>query len=224
MPSTIIPEEHRADVELLWDYLQMHHEVQPADVGIGLGGHDHTVPEVATDLFKRGFFPYLVFTGANAPTTIDLFPRGEAVHFGEYAVSHGVPEGCVLLEPHARSTAENITFTRRLLAERGLNPRSALIISRPYQQRRAYGMFARLWPATEVRCAATPTDLDSYIVTIGDVDRVIGTMVGDLERIPLDFASGHSVRQDPPESVLEAGRRLRSQFRLRAVSNEAGAP
>jgi hypothetical protein len=51
-------------------------------------------------------FPYVVFTGANAPTTIERYPRGEAVHYGEYAVEHGVPESAVLLETHARSTPE----------------------------------------------------------------------------------------------------------------------
>ena len=48
-----IPPEHRADVECLWAYHQMHHEVQPADVGIGLGSHDLGVAKIATDLYHR---------------------------------------------------------------------------------------------------------------------------------------------------------------------------
>jgi hypothetical protein len=44
--NTTIPPEHLDDVERLSDYMQMHHELQRADVGIGLGSHDPTVPEV----------------------------------------------------------------------------------------------------------------------------------------------------------------------------------
>ena len=73
--SALIPEDLRQDVETLWHYHQMHHVLQPADVGIGLGSHDPSVPMVAVDLFNRGLFPRLVFTGANSPATIDRFPR-----------------------------------------------------------------------------------------------------------------------------------------------------
>jgi hypothetical protein len=71
--STTIPPAHRADVECLWDYYNMHHEVRPVDVGIGLGSHDLGVAKVATNLYHRGMYPHLVFTGANAPTTIETF-------------------------------------------------------------------------------------------------------------------------------------------------------
>lgn len=72
-----IPEAVRQDVATLWHYHQMGHVLQPADAGIGLGSHDPSVAVVATDLVTCGLFPLIVFTGANSPTTIDRFPRGE---------------------------------------------------------------------------------------------------------------------------------------------------
>ena len=71
-----IPEHLRADVETLWAYHDMRHELGPCDVGIGLGSHDLGVAVVAVDLFHQGLLPLIVFTGANAPTTVDRFPRG----------------------------------------------------------------------------------------------------------------------------------------------------
>jgi hypothetical protein len=59
-------------------------------VGNGLGSHDPGVAVVAVvELFEKAMFPWMVFTGANAPTTVDRFPRGEAVHYREYAIEHG---------------------------------------------------------------------------------------------------------------------------------------
>jgi hypothetical protein len=86
----------------------------------------------------RARFRSIAFTGANAPTTVERFPRGEAVHYREYALDHGAPTDAVLIETEAKNTSENLTLTRDLLADRGANPGSVLLMSRPYQQRRAY--------------------------------------------------------------------------------------
>jgi hypothetical protein len=79
--AAAIPAHLRDDVETLWAYHDMHHELRRTDVGIGLGSHDPGVAMIAVELFDQGLFPRIVFTGANSPTTIDRLPRGEAVHY-----------------------------------------------------------------------------------------------------------------------------------------------
>jgi uncharacterized SAM-binding protein YcdF (DUF218 family) len=95
----------------------------------------------------------------------------------------------VLLETRARSAPENIAFTRELLAERGRTPLSAITISRPYQQHRAYGIARKLWPELDVICASVDLPIDEYVQVIGDVDPVVNVIVGDLQRLDLDIAS-----------------------------------
>ncbi len=197
-PGEVIPDEIRADVATLWGYHDMHHELRRCDVGIGLGSHDLGVAVVATRLFYEGMFPWIVFTGANAPTTVQRFPRGEAVHYREYAVEQGVPAESVLVEPRATNTAENLVYSRRLLAERQIPVRSVLIMSRPYQQRRAYATCRLVWPEVDVVCASNPLDLDDYVrliplnadyrVTFGDGDsltirRTLPELIREIERI-----------------------------------------
>ena len=203
MPSSL-----RADVETLWDYHDMHHELRPADAGIGLGSHDLGVATCAAELFDNGMFPLIVFTGANAPTTIDRFPRGEAVHYREHAIELGVPPDAVLVEPHARNTGENITFTRQLLAEHGIEVSSVVLISRPYQQRRAYATCKKLWPDVDVTCASRALPLDEYLASIGDVDRVITMLVGDTQRIAVYAERGFAIPQKMPDDVQSAYERL----------------
>ena len=203
-----IPPEHRADVECLWNYHQMHHEIRPADVGIGLGSHDLGVAKIATDLYHRQMYPLLVFTGANAPTTIDQFPRGEAVHYREYALTHGVPDEAILIETEAKNTGDNVTLTRRLLAEHQITPRSVILMSRPYQQRRAYATCKRRWPEVDVTCTSHPLSLDDYVTSIGDPSTVINMLVGDTQRIDTYAQLEYAIPQDVPSEVRHAYARL----------------
>ncbi|WP_040806078.1 YdcF family protein [Nocardia concava] len=210
MPIAILPMEYRSDVERLWEYNQMHHEPRPVDVGIGLGGHDIGVATYAADLYRAGTFPLIVFTGANAPTTVDRFPRGEAVHFQERAIELGVPAEAILIEPEATNTGDNIDLTRALLSERGYvdSIKSVMLISRPYQQRRSYAICRKRWPEVDVVCGSLPLALDDYVASIGDVDRVINMLVGDTQRIWVYPEKGWAIEQDVPSDVRAAYARL----------------
>jgi uncharacterized SAM-binding protein YcdF (DUF218 family) len=207
-PAEAIPDEIRADVETLWRYHDMHHELRPCDVGIGLGSHDLGVAVIATRLFHEGLFPWIVFTGANAPTTVERFPRGEAVHYREYAVEQGVPAESILVEPRATNTAENLEYSRQLLGERRISVKSVLIMSRPYQQRRAYATCKLIWPEVDVVCASNPLELDDYVRSIGDPRRVVNMLVGDTQRIEVYAERGFAIPQEMPDEVQAAFGRL----------------
>jgi uncharacterized SAM-binding protein YcdF (DUF218 family) len=204
----VIRDDLRSDVETLWRYHDMGHELHPCDVGIGLGSHDLGVAVVAVDLFHKGMFPHLVFTGANSPTTVDEFPNGEAVHYREYAIENGVPAESVMVETHATNTAENIRFARAVLAEHDVRPRSVILMSRPYQQRRAFATCRKVWPEVGVLCASRPLTLDDYVTSIGDVDRVLNMLVGDTQRIEKYAERGFAIPQPMPDDVRAAFRRL----------------
>lgn len=206
--ASTLPGFLRSDVELLWDYHDMHHGLHPCDVGIGLGSHDPGVAIYIAELFHRAMFPLIVFTGANAPTTADRFPRGEAVHYRDHAIELSVPPETIRVEPAATNTGQNIEFTRRMLADEGVKVSSVLLISRPYQQRRAFATCKKLWPEIEALCASRPLPLDEYIASIGDTQRVINMLVGDTQRITEYAKRGFAIEQEMPPQVREAYQRL----------------
>lgn len=200
--------EVRADVETLWHFHRVDHPLRPADIAVGLGSHDGGVAVHTAELYHRGLFPLIVFTGATTPTTVMRFPRGEAVHFREIALHHGVPDEAVRIETEARSTVQNIDNTRAQLVADGLTPRSVLLISRPYQQRRAQAVASRRWPRVDIRCTGTEDDLDTYVASLGDPDRVATMLVGDTQRLDLQSRSGEIAPQDIPVDVAHAYERL----------------
>ncbi|SKC41507.1 YdcF family protein [Krasilnikoviella flava] len=199
------------DAQILWDYHQLHHEPRNTDIGIGLGSHDIGVAEHAAELWHKGRFPLIVFTGANAPTTVQVFPHGEAVHYAERARELGVPADAILTETRATNTGENFTLTRELLDALGIHPASATIISRPYQQRRAYATARKLWPELDFVCSARAQSLDGYIAAIGDVDRVLNMLVGDTQRIWVYADAGFAEKQAIDERTVSAYDRLRGR-------------
>ncbi len=208
MPAATLNDQIRADVAVLWDFNQMHHQLRPVDLGIGLGSHDLGVAAYAAELYHRGMFPTIVFSGANAPTTVERFPRGEAVHYREHALELDVPDSAILVEPKATNTGENIDFTRAIVEAQALDVSSVMLISRPYQQRRAYAMCRLRWPDVDLICASQDVSLDDYIAGIGDVDRVVNMLVGDTQRVWVYPQHGWAIEQHIPDSVHNAYDRL----------------
>ncbi|GAA3394726.1 YdcF family protein [Streptomyces roseoviridis] len=208
-----------ADAQLLWDFQRMGHVPRPCSVAVGLGSHDLGVADVAVGLYRRGLVPLIVFTGATSRTTAARMPRGEAEHYRERALELGVPSSAVLVEPRARNTGENIRFSRELLAGHGVDVASVLLVSKPYEERRAYATARRLWPDVEIVSASSPMSLDDYVTTIGDTRLVLDMLVGAVQRLMVYPARGFMIETEIPEAVAAAYERLRAQgFTSRLVA------
>jgi uncharacterized SAM-binding protein YcdF (DUF218 family) len=206
-PSAVTDEQWQ-DAQTIWDYHQVGHELSRCDAAIGLGSHDLGVATYAAELYQANLFPVLVFSGANSPTTAERFPRGEAVHYREHVVELGVQESAVLVEPKATNTGQNIAFSREMLAEHGCRPRSVLLISKPYMERRAFATCRKVWPEVDVVCASEPLKLDDYVHAIGDEKLIIDMLVGDLQRVIEYPKLGFAIGQDVPAAVKTAYDRL----------------
>ena len=112
------------------------------------------------------------------------------------------------MEPRARNTGENIRFSRELLEDAGVDVSSVLLISKPYEERRAYATARKLWPEVEIVSASTPMTLDEYVDSIGDARLVIDMLVGALQRLLIYPEQGFMISQPVPTNVLEAYERL----------------
>ncbi|WP_329028267.1 YdcF family protein [Streptomyces sp. NBC_00690] len=211
MSRPAISNRQWSDAQAVWDYHLVHHTPRPCSVAIALGSHDLGVATHAATLFHSGYFPTLIFTGGNSPTTIQRFPRGEAVHYREHALSLGVPEAAIIVEPKARNTQQNIEFSHNALSGAGVDATSVMLISKPYEERRSFATFRRFWPEAgiDVVCSSEPVSFTDYARGIGDSHLVIDMLVGTLQRVIEYPQLGFTVEQPVPGPVMEAYERLR---------------
>jgi uncharacterized SAM-binding protein YcdF (DUF218 family) len=207
----VISEQVWTDARRLWDFHQMGHELRPCSVAVGLGSHDLGVADTTVDLYRRGMMPLIVFSGATSPTTRERMPRGEAVHYRERGLELGVPATAMLVEPRARNTGENIRFSKELLEETGVDVSSVLLISKPYEERRAYATARKLWPEVSIVSASTPMSFEEYVDSIQNTRLVVDMLVGALQRLLIYPEQGFMIKQTIPEDVIAAYERLRRE-------------
>jgi len=192
----------------VWDYHHVNHALETADCIIVLGSHDTRVAERAAEVFLAGWAPLLVLSGNLGALTRGLWDRPEAEIFADVAAAAGVPRDRMLIEARSTNTGENVAFSREMLAGRGIHPRKAIAVQKPYMERRTLATFAAHWPELAVRVTSPQISFDAYPNGAISRDDVIHIMVGDLQRLMLYAERGWSSVQEIPPDVMEAYERL----------------
>jgi uncharacterized SAM-binding protein YcdF (DUF218 family) len=194
--------------ETIWNYHLMKHQVEKADAILVLCSHDERVAERGAQLFLEGWAPLLIFSGGRGAITKTLWNEPEAERFARIAETLSVPRESILVEAHSTNTGENIKFTRKLLAERGLNPQKFILVQKPYMERRSYATFRKLWPEKELIVTSPQASFRDYLAEYANRNLspadVVSIMVGDLQRIKLYPARGFQIAQEIPDEVWGA--------------------
>jgi uncharacterized SAM-binding protein YcdF (DUF218 family) len=198
--------------ETLWDYHLMKQQVAKADAILVLCSHDERVAERGAQLFLEGWAPLIIFSGGHGAITRQLWPEPEAERFARIAMSLNVPRERILIESESTNTGENIAFTKRLLAEKGLEPQRFIVVQKPYMERRSYATFRKLWPEKEVVVTSPQVGFANYLSEYANralsAADVVAIMVGDLQRIKIYPALGYQIEQEIPDVVWHAYERL----------------
>ena len=198
--------------ETLWNYHKLGHQLARADAVLVLCSHDKAVAVRGAQLFLEGWAPLLIFSGGLGAITRHIWSEPEADQFATIAFGMGVPEARVLIENQSTNTGDNVRFTKRLLAARGLDPETFIVVQKPYMERRSYATFRKVWPEKRVIVTSPQVTFDEYLRMYSNEalspDDVISIMVGDLQRIRLYPERGFQIPQDIPADVWHAYEQL----------------
>jgi len=126
-----------AGLALVGHYLAVEDDLAKADAIVAISGDTGARVATAVDLWKQGFAPVIVFSGA----AIDPSSVSSAEIMRREAVRQGVPEGATIIEPASSDTEENATEVAKLMVTRNMH--SAILVTSPFHQRRASILFAR---------------------------------------------------------------------------------
>lgn len=200
------------DLQVLWDYMHVDMPLGPADVILGLGCYDEQIPLRAAELYRAGLAPVVVFSGGLGRNTEKLWQGTEAERFAAIAVQAGVPEKAILLETRSTNSGENLLFTRRLLAEKGVAANRVIAVHKPYMERRVFAAAPVYWRSAAFTVTSPRVTVAEHIrsaAAVGMTERdVIETVVGDVQRMELYAEKGYQIPQPIPAPVREAFDRL----------------
>src|SRR5215467_10758484 len=177
----MITEETIKLSRVLWNYHHVNHQLQKSDCVFVLGSHDLRVADRGAELYLQGWAPLLVFSGGLGNVTKDIWTEAEADQFAAIAMKMGVPQDAILIENKSTNTGENILFTQQLLASKGIDPHSFVVVQKPYMERRSYATFKKHWPDKEMIVTSPQISFDEYPIEEIPLERMINIMVGDLQ-------------------------------------------
>jgi uncharacterized SAM-binding protein YcdF (DUF218 family) len=194
--------------EIIWNYHQMKHQLEPSDVVLVLCSHDRKVAERGAQLFLERWAPLLIFSGGLGSVTKKIWSEPEADQFAKIAIAMGVPKQSILIENRSTNTGENIQFTRELLVERQIDPGKFILVQKPYMERRSFATFKKLWPEKHVCVTSPQVTFDEYVTSYANTKLsmadVISIMIGDLQRIRIYPEKGFQIYQEIPPEVWSA--------------------
>ena len=192
----------REAISKIWNYMKLGHQLEKADAIIAFGSYDPAVGEHAAQLFLEGHAPLLVFSGGQSDSTKE-WDKSEADTFLDIALEKGIAREHILIENKSSNSGENIAFTKKLLVEKGYEVGTAIIVHKPFMERRVYATLKKQWPELDI--VVTSPDLDfTYYENLLSYDRAIGDLVGDLERIKKYPELGFQIEQSIPDDVWNA--------------------
>ena len=204
----MINEEILSLAKILWNYHQVHHQLEKADCILALGSHDLRVPERVAQLYLQGYAPLVIMSGGLGNFTQEIWTEKEADKFAAIAIQEGVPQEAILIENNSTNTGENILFTQKILKEKGLYPQSFIVVQKPYMERRSYATFKKHWPDKKLMVTSPQISFETYPNEEIPLERVINIMVGDLQRIKFYPEKGFQIYQEIAEDVWNAYERL----------------
>ena len=147
-------------LEEMTNFIFLQDEPQKADVIFLPGSEEGVLAKTAAKLYLEGYAPLIIPSGKYAKWTghsmVDQFAT-ESDHFAHLLMEEGVPEDAILKEREATYTYQNAINTRKLLDERGIVVKRALLCCQAYHARRSKLYYQILFPDTEILVIPTVT-------------------------------------------------------------------
>ena len=207
--SNTITSQQWNDAQAIYCFLS---DVPPvpahADLILAAGTYDLRVADHAAELFLAGHAPLLVCSGGFGKMTTRLFHRPEAEHFAERCVSLGVPESSIVVENRATNTGENFRFSRELLEQMGIKPKTGIVACKPYMARRTWATGTKQWPGVDWYPSPAKLSFSEYPTETITLEDSIQLMVGDLQRMRIYEEKGFQAHVDVPDEIWQAYERL----------------
>ena len=194
--------------KVIWDYTLMHQEPVPSDCILVFGSRDLAPAERACDLFLQGYGKIMIFSGNYAKERILSKPEAEV--YADLAEKRCISREAIFVESKSRNLGENISFSKNLIVKKNILHKKIIVVQKPYMERRVYAAFKKLWPEQEIVITSPQISYEDYVKDnpYYTKEKIINTIVGDLQRIKEYPKLGFQIKQGIPDEVWSAYEKL----------------
>ena len=209
MSDNRLDESTLAAARTLFDYERVDDSLERRDVAIGFGNHSEYVARRAAELYLEGLVDKVLFTGGFGRITRKIWNVPEAERFARVAERMGVREKDILLDTTSTNAGENISHSRRLLAEAGMGDARAIVVEIPFRGRRTRSALEAQWPELDFIMASPTLGFEEFLDVYTNegsisVKEFVSVLVGDVQRIVEYGRRGWQTPQDVPADVTAA--------------------
>ena len=171
------------------DFVFLEDEPEKADVIFLPGCEEGALARTAAGLYHQGYAPWIVPSGKYAKWTghsvVEEYET-ECDYFTRILLEEGVPESAILQEREATYTYQNAINTRKILDEKGIEVKCALLCCQAFHARRSKMYYQILFPDTRILVCPTVTkeiSKENWFTSREKSDRVLG----EIERLGSQF-------------------------------------
>ena len=147
-------------LEEMTNFIFLEDKPQKADVIFVPGSEEGALAKTAAKLYLEGYAPLIVPSGKYAKWTghsiVGAFETASD-YFAHLMMEEGVLESAILKEREATYTYQNAIYTRKLLDERGIEVKKAILCCQAYHARRSKLYYQVLFPDTKILVCPTVT-------------------------------------------------------------------
>lgn len=179
-------------------------EPEKADVIFLPGGSHPAQPEYASELYHRGCAKWLIPSGGvsvkrdkwpGVRSKADIYNgdyRSDCEFFTDVLLKNGVPDSAIIREDQSGHTRDNAFLSRKIIDERGVAVKTAMIVCKAFHARRCLMLYQMAFPNVNIKvCPVHCYNItkDNWYQTETGIDRVLGELarcgnqfVGDIKQ------------------------------------------
>lgn len=186
------------------DYIFVSDGPEKADAIFLPGGSFPEQPEYAARLYQEGFAKWLIPSGGvsvkrdrwpGVRSKSDLYNgdyQSDCEFLTDVLLKNGVPASAIIGENQSGHTRDNAFFSRKVMDEKGVEIKTALIVCKAFHARRCLMLYQMAFPHVDLRvCPVHCYNItkDNWHQSENGIDRVLGELarcgnqfVGDIKQ------------------------------------------
>ncbi len=168
------------------------------------GGSNPEQPEYAAELYHQGYAKWLIPSGGisvkadqwhGVRSKAEIYNgnyQSDCEFFTDVLLKNGVPASAIVGEDRSGHTRDNAFLSRRVVDERSVEIRTALIVCKAFHARRCFMLYQMAFPDADIKvCPVHCYNItkDNWYQSETGIDRVLGELarcgnqfVGDMKR------------------------------------------